>query len=278
MGLALARASEILGAEPFFHELIAGIERVLTPHGFAFLLKVVPDPEAAAAAIERWAADGLVEGVVLIDLLPDDPRVSLVRRLGLPAVVIGDPGTGSGLPTVWAEDDLAMRDAVEVLADLGHEHIGHITGPRSLAHTAIRSEAFLAVAAERGIRVREADGDYSEQSGELATTALLAGDDAPTAIIADNDLMALGAIAAARRAGVEVPEQLAILAWDDSALAQRSEPPLAAMSHDVQRIGELTGESILAALAAAEPAVVTAPRARFVRRGSIELLRNEKIN
>lgn len=267
-GLALARASEILGAEPFFHELIAGVERSLMPHGLSLLLQVVPTPLDAARTIERWHRAGLVEAIALIDLLPDDPRVDLVQRFGIPAVVIGDPQTAKGLPTVWAEDDLAMREAVSVLAGLGHSRIAHVSGPASLAHTGIRRSAFHAAAVERGLEPLEVEGDYSQRSGAEATATLLRRPEPPTAIVADNDLMALGALTAATESGCRVPTDLSILAWDDSALCQLSVPTLSAMSHDVQGIGALVGTALLDALAERPARVVTAPRASFVLRES----------
>src|SRR6185312_11441797 len=91
VGLVLARASRVLGEEPYYHGLIEGLERVLTPAGFSVLVKVVTDRAAESATYRRWAAEKRVGGVILVDLAPGDNRVDLVRELGLPAVVMGDP-------------------------------------------------------------------------------------------------------------------------------------------------------------------------------------------
>jgi LacI family repressor for deo operon, udp, cdd, tsx, nupC, and nupG len=266
VGLVLARASRVLGEEPYYHEFLEGLERVLTPAGVSVLVKVVTDRDAENETYERWADRGLVDGVVLVDLWPDDERVPLVHRLKLPAVVLGAPSTASGLPTVWTDDAGFAREAIRLLAERGHEVIGHISGPTAFAHTQLRREGAEAEATERGLRLLHAEGDYSYESGRAAMAGLLAG--APTAVVCDNDLMALAVLAELGDRGVAVPQDISVVAWDDSALCQLAVPPLSAMSHDVGRIGELAARALLDALEGAEPAVYEAPTAQFVARES----------
>ncbi|SDI98471.1 LacI family DNA-binding transcriptional regulator [Nonomuraea jiangxiensis] len=268
VGLALVRDAEVLGAEPFFHEFIAGMERVLVPLGVPVLLQVVATVAQAAARMRAWAEESRVQGVILIDLLPGDERVALVRELGMPAVVIGDPVTAGGLPAVWTQDEVAMRDVVAKLVAGGHGHLGHVAGPAEMAHTIIRRRTFDAVAAEHGVRTTTFDGDYSEAAGVRAVTTLAGIDDRPTALVFDNDVMALGALHEAARLGLAVPADLSLVAWDDSALCQLAEPPLSAVSHDVQALGELVGETLAEVLSGAAARVIMADPATLVVRGS----------
>lgn len=268
VGLALVRDAEVLGAEPFFHEFIAGMERVLVPLGVPVLLQVVATVRQASDRMRAWAAQGQVQGMILIDLLPGDERVALVGELGMPAVVIGDPVTAGGLPAVWPQDEVAMRDVVAALVAGGHEHLGHVAGPGEMAHTIIRRRTFEAVASEHGVRTTTFDGDYSEAAGVRAVTTLMGIDDPPTALIFDNDVMALGALHEASRLGLPVPAGLSLVAWDDSALCQLAEPPLSAVSHDVQALGELVGDTLAEVLSGAVPRVITAAPATLVVRGS----------
>ncbi|GAA1511477.1 DNA-binding LacI/PurR family transcriptional regulator [Agromyces terreus] len=268
VGLVLARPSEVLGDEPYFHELVAGAERVLRPLGRAVLLHVLSTRDEEMACYERWAADGHVAGVLLADLSPGDPRIALVRSLGLPAVAISDPVSGGGLETVWTEDDLAMADAVRYLDDLGHTRIAHVSGPSAMAHTLIRNASFDATAADLGLQRVRIECDYSERSGFEAVMGLTDIDEPPTAIVFDNDLMALGGIRAARERRLAVPGDLSLLAWDDSALCQLALPPLSAMSHDVQGVGALAARSILHAIEGRPPGMVRADRAALVQRAS----------
>lgn len=266
IGLALVRATEIMGAEPYFHEFIAGVERAVRPAGYSVLLNVLPDVDAELATYRRWSADGEVSAVILVDLEVDDGRPEFVRSLGLPAVVVGPPSAAEGFRAVWTDDDNAMRSAVEFLVGLGHERLGHVAGPAELLHTRIRQETFAQECARHGVTAASASGDYSRASGGRALRALLEGADRPTAVVVDSDLMALGGLDEAREAGLDVPGELSLLAWDDSAQCQLSEPPLSAVSHDVQVIGMLAGRELLeeiaggASRAISSPAVVIVPR------------------
>ncbi|QAY74953.1 LacI family transcriptional regulator [Agromyces protaetiae] len=252
------------------HELVAGIERVLVPQGGSVLLRIVPSAAEVQATIRRWADGGLVDAVILMDLEPGDPAVALVRELGMPAVVSGDLDTASGLSSVWSQDELVMDAAVEAMLRLGHTRIAHLSGPERMAHTRLRRAAFERAAAAAGAKTAVREGDYSERSGRELAAELLRenAEERPTAIVADNDVMAIGALEAAREAGLDVPADVSIVAWDDSALCQLSQPALSAMSHDVQTIGELLATAALAAVAGEAPGAVRAPVAAFVARGS----------
>lgn len=268
IGLALVRASEIMGAEPYFHEFIAGVERSVRPAGHSVLLSVLPDHEAELATYRRWSADGEVAGVIIVDLQVEDPRPDAVRELGLPAVVVGPPNAAPGFRAVWTGDDDAMRSAISFLVDLGHRRIAHVAGPTHLLHTRIRQEAFTQECVSRELDVARASGDYSRGSGARALEALAAEARRPTAVIFDSDLMALGGLDAARDLGLEVPAELSILAWDDSAQCQLSEPPLSAVSHDVQMVGMITGRQLLEEIDASQPQAVTSPEVVIVPRAS----------
>lgn len=268
IGLTLVRASEIYGAEPWFHELTAGVDQVVRPLGRSVLLRVLATREDELVWLRQWHERRAVAGVVLVDLVDDDPRVALVRSLGLPAVAVSSPIVSDGLPTVWTNDDAGMRTAVRSLHALGHHVIGLVGGPEQLAHSVTRRQAFLEASDELGLTPRTASGDYSKESGASAFAALLHGDEPPTAIVFDNDLMALGGLAEAKRLGVDVPADVSLVAWDDSALCQLSEPPLSALSHDVQRIGGMVGEAVAAVLAGDSPSVLEAPAIEFVARAS----------
>ncbi|MFI5931917.1 LacI family DNA-binding transcriptional regulator [Actinoplanes sp. NPDC051494] len=270
IGLVLARASQVLGEEPYYHEFLEGLERVLTPAGISVLVKVVTDRAAEIATYEQWAGRHLVDGVVLVDLQPGDERVELVGELGIPAAVIGDPSTAPGLPTVWTDDAGFAREAVRFLAGRGHTVLGHVSGPPLLAHTQMRRSGFENEAADRGLTVTTVAGDYSLESGRALTEQLLAtAPAAPTAIVYDNDVMALGGLLTLKERGLAVPADVSVVAWDDSAQCQLAVPALSAMSHDVGRIGELAAHAVLKAMdGAAAGDVYEAPKAHIVVRDS----------
>ncbi|GEL95568.1 LacI family DNA-binding transcriptional regulator [Cellulomonas composti] len=266
VGLVLARPSRLLGIEPFFAELISGIEERLSGDDRSLLLHVVPDHTAEIAAYRRWSTGG-VDAVVVVNVESHDSRLDALAGLGLPAVVVGGPTRDARFANVWIDNGGAMRDAVRALVDLGHTRLARVSGPASLAHTRTRTEAFLEQCAERGARGTVVEGDYQEESGARATRELLTSADRPTAIVYDNDVMAVAGLQTATDLGFAVPQDVSLLAWDDSALCRLSRPPLSAMSLDVHAMGEQVADGVLALLAG-ERVSVTAPAPRLVTRGS----------
>jgi DNA-binding LacI/PurR family transcriptional regulator len=238
IGLVLARESRTLGVEPFYMQFIAGIESELAPRGNALLLQVVPDIHTELKAYRKWRAARRVDGIVLVDPRIDDPRVALLSQPdALPAVVVGDSALARDLPSVWTDDDGATRESLRYLHALGHRRVARIAGREEFGHTHIRDRAFDDEAAKLGIEGTTVRTDYMPESGAAATRRMLTNGRPPTAVVYDNDVMALAGLAVAAELGVPVPAELSIIAWDDSALCQATFPRLTALSHDVVSYG-----------------------------------------
>lgn len=267
IGIALVRPAEIMGAEPYFHDLIAGIERVTLPHGYSVLLRVLSSHDSEVVTYEEWATDDKVSAVLLVDLAEGDHRPPLVQRLGLPAVIVGPPDHAD-FTAVWTDDDEAMRDTVRRLAALGHTSILHVGGPADLTHSRRRRASFTETCIEVSAQPHYGAGDYSRASGIAAMDSVLTGSERPSAAIFDSDLMALAALDAARDAGLAVPRDFSIVSWNDSALCQLSTPPLSAVARDAQAVGQLAGQAVLDLLRGGQPTLLHGPPAVLVERGS----------
>ncbi|GAA4982087.1 LacI family DNA-binding transcriptional regulator [Kineococcus glutinatus] len=246
-GLVLPRKAEDIGHEPYYMEFIAGLESVLGERSLALMLQVVPDVATAAATYRKWWSERRVDGVVVVDVRVDDPRVALLQEIGMPAVVVGHPSLAGGLPSVGTDDAAAVADVVAHLAGLGHRAIARVAGPAELSHTRIRDEALAAAAAGHGVRARTVHSDFSADGGATATRALLGGPRPPTAIVYDNDLMAVAGLSAATGLGIRVPDDVSLVAWDDSALCRATHPTLTAMGHDVAAYGAAVARRLLGA-------------------------------
>ncbi|WP_282947998.1 LacI family DNA-binding transcriptional regulator [Cellulomonas endometrii] len=267
VGLALLPADDDGALEPFYADLLAGMEEELDARGASVFVHVVPDLDAELVAYRRWAQDRLVDAVVISDLVDGDPREEACRELALPAVLLGgEPGEGRWV--VDYDNDGAMRTAVRFLVDLGHRRIGWVSGPQRYRHTRLRGVAFHEAVAEAGAVGVAREGDYGDASGAARTAELLALPEPPTAIVYDNDLMPLAGLREATRLGVRVPEDLSILAWDDSANVRISHPPLSVVSRDVHELGALTAEVLLRAVEGRSPGTTRTPGIRVVPRGS----------
>ncbi|MFF5703879.1 LacI family DNA-binding transcriptional regulator [Streptomyces sp. NPDC012794] len=282
IGLVLARPAHTLGVESFFLQLVSGIQEVLSAGRTALLFQVVEDIDAECAVHRRWWAERRVDGVLVVDPRTRDPRPELLAGLGLPAVFVG--GTGEPVParparagsaespepspspepsleppplsSVWADDTRAMAAVLEHLHGLGHRRIAHIAGLPGLAHTARRIASLRDGARRLGLpggQVRSVTTDYSDSEGAAATRRVLAEPEPPTALVYDNDVMAVAGRAVAAELGIPVPDRLSIVAWDDSALCRVTHPRLTALVRDTAGFGRLAAEELLALLAGGPP-------------------------
>lgn len=234
VGLVLSRPARTLGVEPFFGQLISGLQAGLSERSEALQLLIVEDTEAELAAYKRWAAERRVDGFVLVDLLEDDPRPALLRELGVPAVVAGGPLPGGELACMWADDRAAMQQAADYLTALGHRRILHVAGLPRFLHTQRRMEVVARAASELGIDATSVTTDFSDRDGATITRQALSGRVRPTAIVYDSDVMAVAGLGVALEMGVAVPDDLSIVSFDDSLLARLTHPALTALSRDTQ--------------------------------------------
>jgi DNA-binding LacI/PurR family transcriptional regulator len=269
IGLVVDRPAWVLGIEPFFMQLISGVEAGLADTGTALLLQVTDDARAEETAYRRWWGERRVDGVLLVDLREQDARLPLVAELDLPAVVIGHAAEDSGVPSVWINDAAAVRETLAYLAALGHRRIARVAGPPDFVHTRERSDAFAVAAAELGLDgVPVVHTDYSGEEGARATRRLLSGAVRPTAIVYDNDVMAVAALSVAQEMGVPVPGELSLVAWDDSELCRLVHPALTAVSRHVMEYGERAAGALLALIESGTVPDVQPPPPALVPRGS----------
>lgn len=190
-----------------------------------------------------------VDGVLLPPPLCDDADLAAkLHQLGLPAVQIA---TGKPLPhahAVMIDDKAAARDMARYLIALGHRRIGFITGNTNQTASALRRAGYEEALKEAGIAVERElilQGDFSYRSGLEAAEALLALDSRPTAIFASNDDMAAAAVAAAHRRRLDVPADIAICGFDDTAMATTIWPELTTIRQPVAEMARLATEILI---------------------------------
>ncbi|MFE2732703.1 LacI family DNA-binding transcriptional regulator [Streptomyces sp. NPDC059349] len=268
-GLVLAREAEQIGADPFFPAFIAGVEAVIGQRGDGLMVHLTT-PEQEQGVYERLAARRQVDGVLLTDLRRDDPRPPLMRELGLPAVVVGQPEWGGGLTAVSLDDEPAYADAIRRLTDLGHRRIAHVEGPQELRHAHRRRTAWEQTLRALGLPEGPVlPGGFSPEGGARATRELLTRPEPPTAIVYGNDLAAMAGLSVAQELGVRVPDQLSVVGYDDAPLTRYSFPPLASARADARGWGEAAARALDAVIALGAAAHVELPPAEFVPRASI---------
>ncbi|MFF6809261.1 LacI family DNA-binding transcriptional regulator [Streptomyces sp. NPDC012403] len=269
IGLAVCRPARLLGLEPFYMEFISGIESVLVERDCSLLLRLVGSLEEEIQLQQRWWRERQTGGSILVDFHRRDPRIEPLRKLGLPAVGVGHPDLTGGFPSLWTEDATAVAEAVRYLAALGHRRIARVGGPTGLGHSAIRADAFERTMREIGLNGgRHVETGFSGEEGARATRMLLLSSDRPTAIVYDNDIMAVAGLGVAAEMGVSVPDDLSLLAWDDSQLCRLTHPTLSAMSHDVHGFGAEAARVLFDVIAGKEVASRPVSTPSLVPRGS----------
>ena len=240
IGMVIDRSTELLGVESFFMRLLAGIQRELSVGPGSLLLQVSTERETEHDIYRRWHAEHRVDGILLVDLRNDDPRPDLLTDIGLPTVAVGGPLARPAMPSAWMDDVSAIDEVLNYLARIGHRRIVRIAGPAEFIHTRVRSEAFGAAAARLGLdEVRSVHTDYTDEGGAAAARRVLVSDEPPTALVFDNDVMAVAALGVAYELGWSVPADLSLVAWDDSALCRLVHPALSAVRRPVMDYGAL---------------------------------------
>jgi DNA-binding LacI/PurR family transcriptional regulator len=269
VGLTLSRPARILSVEPFFMGLISGFEAELASRSYALTLQLVDSPEQEVEVYRRWWGERRVDGVFVSDLRDGDVRIPVLQELQLPAVVIGGPGETGTITQVWSDDAGAVAEAVRYLSALGHRRIARVSGMAELLHTRARGQAFDEVCRTLGFESAvTVAADYTGEEGGRATRQLLMSASRPTAVIYDNDVMAVAGLSVAQEMGLRVPADLSIVAWDDSPLCRLVHPPLTALSRDIADYGARAARQLLDAIAEKPVDDVEAATARLTPRGS----------
>jgi DNA-binding LacI/PurR family transcriptional regulator len=269
VGFTLCRPARILSIEPFFMGLISGFEAELAARSYALTLQVVSTPEDEIEVYHRWWGERRIDGVIVTDLRENDVRIPVLQHLQLPAVVIGGPGDTGKIAQIWSDDAGAITEAVRYLVALGHRRIARVSGLPGLLHTQTRTRAFNDICVALGLNeALTVPSDYTGEEGSRATRRLLIGADKPTAIIYDNDVMAVAGLAVAQEMGLSVPGDLSIVAWDDSPLCSLVHPPLTALTRDIAEYGAHAARELLAAVDGKQVGNVEAGTAQLTPRGS----------
>jgi DNA-binding LacI/PurR family transcriptional regulator len=267
-GLVLARPAKTLAIETFFMEFIAGVESELARHSIALTVQLVDDPKDEIAVYRRWWGEHRVDGVLLVDPRVEDPRFDELERLGLPAVAVGGPFKRREIPAIWHDEARTVIEVVRYLAALGHTRVARVGGLESFVHSRARSNAFRRAARELALSARVSSTDFTPESGARVTRLLLSDPEPPTAIIYDSAVLGVTGLGAAQQMGFSVPEDVSIVAWDDSLICQVVHPPLTAVARDIPAYGEAAAIRLLAEIEGSGNGDVEIPRGVLTPRAS----------
>jgi LacI family transcriptional regulator len=237
--------------DDFFSILIKGVSYAAAQHQYDLLVSAVL-PETDEMSVYRRVAGGRrVDGLIVARTHRDDPRIGYLKAHGHPFVVAGRlaPDDVSDFPYIDADSETGLRVMVEHFADYGHRRIGLVLPPQELAYTPYRLTGYREGLAAAGLPYEPdyvVSGDLTYQSGYRAGESLLDRLSELTAVIACNDLMALGVMAAVQDHGMVVGTDIAVGGFDDIPAAEHASPSLTTIRQPILRIGEELASMLVA--------------------------------
>ena len=245
IGTIIPEAVTKLFTDPFFPLLLFGVTETCNAHKYHLMLSLFNGPADQEELYRRIVGGGNLDGVLVASAHLDDPLFPKLLQDGVPFVLVGRH-PDERVNYIDVDNVGGARMAVEHLIRLGHTRIATITGPASMAHGEDRLVGYRQALEAHHLPVDEkliVEGDYTEPSGSMGAQRLLPA--SPTAIFAASDMMAIGALKALREAGLRVPDDIALIGFDDLRIAAAIEPALTTVHQPIERLGSMAVDLLL---------------------------------
>ena len=237
VGLVIPSAAQAIFSNPYFLHLISGITQATNRYGLTLSLFLFHSMNEETRIAHTLLNTNLVDGLIITTDRKENPFVQHVIDHGVPFVFIGRPGVSAQIPYVNVANEMGAYLAAEHLIKLNRRRLGIIMCDHNTAGED-RYAGFRRALDDHGIELdpqRVARGDFSLESGYAAMQQLLPA--APDAIFASSDMMALGAQRAIHQAGLRIPEDIAVVGFDDLPQAALADPPLTTIRQPIEALG-----------------------------------------
>lgn len=262
VALFVSESEERVFGEPYFAGIIRGISAGLGDTGLQLLL-VIAQSADEHARFERYLTGQHVDGVLLISLHGGDPLPRNLEDSGVPTVLGGSPVGVVPVSCVDADNRGGARLAVEHLIGLGRRRIGTITGPQDMRAGVDRLDGYRDALAAAGLAGPVAYGDFGEESGAQGMRELLDHEPDLDAVFTASDPMAMGAMRVLKERRLRIPEDIALVGFDDSSTARHTEPPLTSVHQPLEQMGREMARLLVARIRGEEieqPIVIVGTR------------------
>ncbi|WP_129309037.1 LacI family DNA-binding transcriptional regulator [Streptomyces sp. L2] len=243
-------------AEPYFSDMLRGVGAGLSDTEMQLLL-IFAGSDRERQRLAQYLAAHRVDGVLLVSVHADDPLPDMLAQLEIPAVISGPRSGGETLTSVDSDNYGGGRSAVEHLLSRGRRTVAHITGRLDVYGAQRRVDGYRDALRDAGHRVDEQlieQGDFTEEGGRRAMTTLLERHPGLDAVFAGSDVMAAGARQVLRERGRRIPDDVALVGYDDSAIARHMDPPLTSVRQPIEEMGRAMIDLLLAEVADRRPA------------------------
>jgi LacI family transcriptional regulator len=245
IGVIIPEAVTTLFTDPFFPLFLRGVTERCNAHDYYLMLSLFNGPGDQEERYRRIVGSNHLDGVIVASTRMDDPLFPRLLQDGIPFVLAGRL-PDQRVNYVDVDNVGGARMAVEHLIRLGHERIGTITGPLSMITGQDRLEGYRHALEAHRIPVRDeliVEGDFTEAGARMGAQQLLAA--SPTAIFAASDSMAIGVLKALREAGLRIPEDVALVGFDDIPIASAIEPALTTVHQPIEGLGSMAADLLL---------------------------------
>lgn len=259
-------------AEPYFSDVVRGVGSALAETDVQLVLTLAGS-DRERRRLSQYLSGHRVDGVLLVSVHAGDPLPELLAELGIPTVISGRRSAAETLPSVDSDNLGGAAEAVRHLVGRGRRAIATITGPLDVYGAQCRLDGYRQALAAAGHPVDEgliSVGDFTEEGGRRAMRELLERRPALDAVFAASDVMAAGARRELRAAGRRIPQDVALVGFDDSVVARHMDPPLTSVRQPIEEMGRTMARVLLAGIAG-EPggdAAVVLPNRLVVRESS----------
>jgi DNA-binding LacI/PurR family transcriptional regulator len=235
---------------PFFPELVKCFERIAVEHGHEVLIANTDYRAERMEVCVRRMLERKVDGVAIMTSEMDSELIQMLSGRGIPIVFLDTGAAGDKMSDISLDYDSGVNLAIDHLTSLGHRKIAFVGGPVNLASARIRHRAFLAALERKRLEHWDGfirSGNHRFDGGFTAMAEILKLEHRPTAVLASNDLTAIGVMRAVSAAGLRVPEDISVVGFDDIALSSFMSPPLTTIRLPRADIAEYAFASLYAA-------------------------------
>lgn len=245
IGLVIPTAVTAIFSDPYFPLVIQGVASTCNARGYSVMLWLA-EPEYERATISQVLYNGLIDGVLVSSMMMDDPLIERLSESQRPFLTIGRHPTNDRLSFVDVDNRAGAHQAVTYIFHTGRRRVATITGPRNTIAGRDRYQGYADALRGRGLEVQPElviEGEFSDISGYLGMKRLLSH--RPDAVFAASDAMAFAAMRAIQEAGLCIPEDIAVVGFDDIPPAATSNPTLTTIRQPIQKTGSVAAEMLI---------------------------------
>jgi LacI family transcriptional regulator len=241
---------------PFIAETVQGVAEVIEQSAYELILYSIPHGKDRSAALDRILDARLTAGLVAMTPGQSAQRLAQLHEQGFPVVMLDDQNPPTSAPWVGADNRSGAYTATRHLISLGHRRIAHIRGPLSYQCSEDRHQGYCQALIEAGITpdpLLVVQGDFELASGHTCAHQLFSMLERPTAIFSSNDNMAWGVLKVAEEYGLRVPDDVAVVGFDDTAPSAHTHPPLTTVRQPLHEMGRRAAELLIWLLESPRP-------------------------